>query len=403
MRFAFEVLEEVRARVGNDFVVGMRLSLDEDAEGGIDPGRVDRDRSGARGVRTRRLPLRRLGRHDQGRRASPSRSSRSGRRSAASCPIVGEFREKVDLPVLHAGRIADLPTARHALREGYVDLVGMVRAHMADPHLVRKLEAGAGGSHPPVRGRVLLPQPDLRRPRRAVPAQPGDRARGVHPAHRAAAAQRATVVVIGGGPAGLEAARRQRRTRTLRHAVRGGAAGSAARSSSRPARTERQKELLSIVNWLEAEARQLGVQIRLNTYADRRRRAGAHPRRRGRGHRRSARPYPRRPRRSSSPCRAGTSSPARSSLPAAGAGLRRSRQRPGAVHRRAARRGRFGSRNCHPGPLRRPGRDRHALPRVSVDVLPRRGRLTPDHRLARSAARRRPASSCSATIHRRDA
>jgi 2,4-dienoyl-CoA reductase-like NADH-dependent reductase (Old Yellow Enzyme family) len=46
--------------------------------------------------------------------------------------------------MIHTGRIADLPTARHALREGYVDLVGMVRAHIADPHIVRKLEAERG-------------------------------------------------------------------------------------------------------------------------------------------------------------------------------------------------------------------------------------------------------------------
>jgi 2,4-dienoyl-CoA reductase-like NADH-dependent reductase (Old Yellow Enzyme family) len=39
----------------------------------------------------------------------------------------------------HAGRIADLPTARYAIDGGHADMVGMTRAHIADPHIVAKL------------------------------------------------------------------------------------------------------------------------------------------------------------------------------------------------------------------------------------------------------------------------
>ena len=56
--------------------------------------------------------------------------------------FAGRFRERIDLPVFHAQRIPDLATARFAITEGLVDMVGMMRAHMADPHIVRKLEAG---------------------------------------------------------------------------------------------------------------------------------------------------------------------------------------------------------------------------------------------------------------------
>ena len=41
---------------------------------------------------------------------------------------------------MHASKIDDVATARHAIREGLVDLVGMTRAHIADPHIVRKIE-----------------------------------------------------------------------------------------------------------------------------------------------------------------------------------------------------------------------------------------------------------------------
>ena len=43
---------------------------------------------------------------------------------------------------MHASRINDVATARHAIRDGLIDLVGMTRAHIADPHIVAKIQAG---------------------------------------------------------------------------------------------------------------------------------------------------------------------------------------------------------------------------------------------------------------------
>ena len=52
------------------------------------------------------------------------------------------MREHTDLPVLHASKIDDVATARHAIAEGKLDMVGMTRAHIADPHIVRKVIEG---------------------------------------------------------------------------------------------------------------------------------------------------------------------------------------------------------------------------------------------------------------------
>ena len=57
-----------------------------------------------------------------------------GTPSAPHLGFAGEIRRAVDVPVMHASRIADVATARFALREELVDLVsGMTRAQSRGP------------------------------------------------------------------------------------------------------------------------------------------------------------------------------------------------------------------------------------------------------------------------------
>ena len=65
-----------------------------------------------------------------------------GMPSAPHLDFAGTVREATGLPVLHASKVDDVATARHAIREGKLDLVGMTRAHLADPHIVRKIIEG---------------------------------------------------------------------------------------------------------------------------------------------------------------------------------------------------------------------------------------------------------------------
>jgi pilus assembly protein CpaE len=61
-----------------------------------------------------------------------------GMASAPHLDFAGAVRRATGMPTFHAARIPDVATARHAIADGLLDMVGMTRAHMADPHIVRK-------------------------------------------------------------------------------------------------------------------------------------------------------------------------------------------------------------------------------------------------------------------------
>ncbi len=182
--------------------------------------------------------------------------------------FAGRFRERIDLPVFHAQRIPDLATARFAITEGLVDMVGMMRAHMADPHIVRKLEAGE-----PERIRTCVGASycinRIYRGLDALCIQNPATGREETIPHVAppTTGPRRRVVVVGAGVAGLEAARvaaeRGHEVVLLEAASEpGGQVRLAARA------TPRRSDLIGIVDWLVSECRILGVDLRFDTVAD---------------------------------------------------------------------------------------------------------------------------------------
>ena len=153
-------------RSGPDYIVGIRMSGDEMLEGGLAPeesleiavrhaesGLIDylnvigADATTDLGI-SKLIPT-------------------MGQRTAPYVDHARAIKQATGLPVFHATRITDPSTARHVIAEGYADMVGMTRAHIADPHIVAKLHARRGGPDPPLRRRRLLHRPDLCRRRRA--------------------------------------------------------------------------------------------------------------------------------------------------------------------------------------------------------------------------------------------
>ena len=56
--------------------------------------------------------------------------------------FAGEIKIKTKFPTFHASKINDVATARHAIQEGKLDMVGMTRAHIAEPHIIKKIIEG---------------------------------------------------------------------------------------------------------------------------------------------------------------------------------------------------------------------------------------------------------------------
>ena len=266
-RFAREVIAEVRRQVGDDYIVGIRMVFDEDLEGGL--SRDDGLAIGKMLVGTGQLDFVNVIRgHIETDEGISHVIANMGTPQGPQVDFAGEIRAELGgIPVFHSNRINDIATARYAIREDKLDMVGMTRAHMADPHIVNKVRAGAedrirpcvgagycidriyeGGEalciHNPATGRERsIPQ--------EIPASDGPRRR---------------VVVVGAGPAGLEAARVcAARGHEVVVFEAGDRAGGQVALAAVP---ERRRELIGIVDWRVAELDHLGVTVRYNTYAE---------------------------------------------------------------------------------------------------------------------------------------
>src|SRR5215212_57319 len=265
LRFPLRVIRAVREAAGPDFAVGIRMSLDEDIEGGLKyaDGVEIAKRVVAEGIDFISVI--------KGYMASDEALSRvippMGTPVAPHLEFAGRVKEALQIPVMHAARINDVATARHAIRDGLIDLVGMTRAHIADPHIVAKIQAGEEDRiRPCVGASYCLDEIYQARDAKCVhnPAT-GREDRLPHHVPAATEAPR-KAVVVGAGPAGLEAARvlGLRGHRVVVLEASDAAGGQIRLASSSP----RRRDLIGIIDWRLAECKHFDVDVRFNTYAE---------------------------------------------------------------------------------------------------------------------------------------
>ncbi|HYB57597.1 MAG TPA: NADH:flavin oxidoreductase, partial [Alphaproteobacteria bacterium] len=266
LRFSLAALAAIRARVGPDFIVGVRMVCDEDWERGLsrDEGVEIARRLAASGCIDFINVIRG---HIETDEALSHVIPGMGTRLAPHLDFAGEVRAATRFPVFHAARIQDVATARHAVASGKLDMVGMTRAHMADPHIARKVMEGREEQIRPCVGmgycidRIYFAGEALCIHNAAT----GREATMPHVVARSAGAKK-KVVVVGAGPGGLEAAR----VASARgHAVvLFEAADKPGGQLVLAAGLKRRREILGIVDWRMAECRRDGVEMRFNAYAE---------------------------------------------------------------------------------------------------------------------------------------
>lgn len=266
LRFTVQSLEEIRRQVGDDFIVGVRFPADEMLSGWLtgedciaaanlltDGGLVDFFNIWMGTPATNWSFVDTI----------PAMTHAFG----PYLETAARFKQAVKRPVFHSARLHDPTLAERALRDGAVDLVGMTRGHMADPYLVSKLARGEESRIRPCVGANYCIDRIYQGGEALCLHNPATgREQSMPQVVAPCGGERLKVVVVGGGPGGLEAARvcASRGHDVVLFEASGELGGQLLVAS----RASWRRDLIGIVRWLADEVRYLGVDIRYHTYAE---------------------------------------------------------------------------------------------------------------------------------------
>ena len=265
VRFTMEVLTAIRKRVGSEFIIGMRYTADEvhkqglTPEEGIEISKIFRDSGLVDFLNVVRGRIN----HDA---ALTDIIPIQGMPSSPHLDFAGQVRKETGMPTFHAAKIPDIATARHAIAEGLLDMVGMTRAHIADPHIVRKIVEGREHDiRPCVGANYCLDR--IYQAGEALCMHNAASGRELTMPHDIPkAAEPKKVVIVGAGPAGLEAARvageRGHEVVLLEAAAEAGGQIRLTASS------KRRQDMIGVIEWRLQQCEQLGVSVKYNVYAE---------------------------------------------------------------------------------------------------------------------------------------
>ena len=265
MRFGIEVLTAVREGVGRDFCVGLRMCGDEFHEDGLDHQMLCEIAD----------CMSRTGLIDY---LSVIGSGADTHNTLANCMppmalppepfahLAAGIKARSAVPVMHAQSIRDPGQAERLLAQGAMDLVGMTRAMIADPYLVSKIREGQEDRiRQCVGANYCIDRQYQGQDVLCIQNAATSRERTMPHVITPSGGPRRRVVVVGAGPAGLEAARvaRERGHDVVLFERDPGPGGQIRLAARAPQR----EQMAGIVRWFDLELRRLGVDCRFGTEA----------------------------------------------------------------------------------------------------------------------------------------
>jgi len=266
MRFGLQVLNAVRDAVGADFCVGLRMCADEFHDDGLDPetlksiaqtmsesGLIDFISVIGSGADT----------HNKVTNCMPSMALPP----EPFVHLAAGIKSVSKVPILHAQGIRDVTQAERIIANGLVDMVGMTRAHIADPHMIAKIRDGREDQiRQCVGANYCIDRQYLGQDVLCVQNAATSRESTMPQVVRKSKGEKRRVIVVGAGPAGLEAARvsAERGHEVIlfeRNVNVGGQVNLAAKAPQR-------EQMAGIIRWFDMETKRLGIDRRLGVAAN---------------------------------------------------------------------------------------------------------------------------------------
>ncbi len=264
MRFLMELIDAIRAEVGRDVIVGLRMPGDEKTEGGLTQS--DMEDIAPRLAATGKLDYLNVivgTNYDRIMRMEhwPPTPAPHGLYVSHAAAI----KTKVDLPVFATGRVTDPALAERILARGDAHMVGMTRAHIADPDLVTKVREGRPEDiRPCIGANLCITQGAEGKPVRCI--HNPEAAREHEWGATELSGKSKCIAVIGAGPAGMEAARvaAERGHQVVLYEAAPEIGGQLRLWAKAPMTHEFGKS----VDWFESQLTKLQIQIRRETRID---------------------------------------------------------------------------------------------------------------------------------------
>ncbi len=265
IKFSLAVISAIRKSVGSDFIVGIRMVADENWDKGLTKkdgiwiankliasnkidflniirGHIDTDASLTKVIPTQGMP------------------------SSPHLDFAGEIKLKTKFPVFHASKINDVATARHAVKEGKLDIVGMTRAHIADPHIVRKINSGREDSIRPCVGATYCLDRIYEGNEALCIHNPATGREKFMPHEILTKTNNIKkIVIVGAGPSGLEAAKisSERGHEVIVFEANTSPGG----QINLITRSKRRKDMIGIIDWRMKSCIKNKVKFNFNIYA----------------------------------------------------------------------------------------------------------------------------------------